>query len=380
MFSIKYTFQDSTEFPVQRDFIQDLQDFLRVSEEVIPLERSAIRTKEENRAGTAILEKRIREIDEFQIEVTGYLEKLTQEVDSEDILEIKNKILETCAATASGKKDENLEELEKETRIARNEIQQLETKILSILSPFFEEGIYGAKHAYSAAVEEKKLIGTQVSSIDSMQYEYDLTFAEDMIKVGDLHELTLPIWVKAGILHKEDKIKKLDVSDFHIMSVEYEGKSLNTVFEDKDGEHKITISADEMAYLILHGDYEISGDEKLAASIDMDSIYELTKKLKKFFDESVESRKLRRVLLEDKNVMDENRVLDCLILIAGIYGKLIKECVERGYTKGEISIKIEEPGGIRTEKYLSSSELLSRLSGIGSEGLELAGTLGVTKT
>ncbi|MFY1112771.1 MAG: hypothetical protein AB3K77_14000 [Methanosarcinaceae archaeon] len=380
MDSIKYTFQDSTEFPVQRDFIQDLQDFLGVSEEVIPLERSAIRTKEENRAGTAILEKRIREIDEFQIEVTGYLEKLTQEVDSEDILEIKNKILETCDAAASGKKDENLEELEKETRIARNEIQQLETKILSILSPFFEAGIYGAKHAYSAAVEGKKLTGMQVSSIDSIQYEYDLTFAEDMIKVGDLHEFTLPIWVKAGILHKEDKIKKLDVSDFHIMSIEYEGNSLSTVFEDKDGEHRITISADEMSYLILHGDYEISGDEKLAASIDTDAFYELTKKLKQFFKESVESRKLRRVLLEGKNVMDENRVQDSLKLIAGIYGKLIGECVERGYTKGEISIKIEEPGGIRTEKYLSSSELLSRLSDIGSEGLELAGILGITET
>lgn len=379
MGSIKYTFQDSTELPVQRDFIQDLQDFLKVSEEIIPLERSAIRTKEENREGNAILEKRIREIDEFQTEVAAYLEKVTQEVDSEDILEIKSKILETCAAAASEKKSEDLEELEKDTRTAQNEIQQLETKMLSILSPFFEEGIYGAEHAYSATVEEKKLKGTQVSSIGGMQYEFDLTFSEDMIKVGDLQELTLPIWVKAGILHKEDKIKDLEISDFYVMSVEYEGNSLNTVFEDKDGEHRITISADEMAYLILHGDYEISGDEELAASIDMDSIYELIKKLKQLFKESVESRKLRRVLLEGKNVMDENRVRNCLMLIAGIYGKLIRECIERGYTKGEITIKIEEPGGTRTEKYLPNSVILSRLSDIGSEGLELAEILGVAK-
>ncbi len=380
MVNIKYTFQDSTEFPVQRDFIQDLQGFLKVSEEVIPLERSAIGTKEENRERTAILEKRIQEIDEFQIEVTGYLEKLTQEIESEDILEIKNKILETCAAATSGKKDENLEELEKDTRIAQNEIQQLETKVLSILSPFFEAGIYGAEHVYSAVVKEKKLTGTQVSSIDDMQYEFDLTFAENMIKVGDLYELTLPIRVKAGILHKADKIKKLDISHFHVMSVEYEGNSLNAVLEDKEGEHRFTISADEKAYLILYGDYEISGDEELAASIDMDSIYELIKKLKQLFTESTESRKLRRVLLEGKNVMDENKVQGTLILIAGRYGKLIRECVERGYTKGEITIKIEEPGGIRTEKYLSSSEVLDRLSDIGSEGLELAGILGVTKS
>lgn len=353
---------------------------MKVLEEVIPLERSAIRIKEENRERTAILEKIIQEIDEFQREVTTYLEKLAREIESDDILEIKDKILETCAAATSAKKDENLEELEKETRTAQNEVLQLKTKILSILSPFFETGIYGAEHVYSAFTEERKLRGKQVSSIDGMQYQFDLDFAKDTIKVGDLHKLTLPIRVKAGILHKGDKIKKLDVSDFQIMSVEYEGNSLNTVLEDKDSEHRITISADEKDYLILHGEYEISGDEELTASMDMDSIHELIKKLKQLFTESVESRKLRQVLLEGKNIMDENRVQDGLILIAGIYGKLIRECFERGYTKGEITIKIEEPGGIRTEKYLSNSEVLNRLSDIGSEGLELAGILGVTKS
>ena len=38
---MKYTFQDSTELPVQRDFIKDLQDFIKLSKETIPLERSS---------------------------------------------------------------------------------------------------------------------------------------------------------------------------------------------------------------------------------------------------------------------------------------------------------------------------------------------------
>ena len=77
-------------------------------------------------------------------------------------------------------------------------------------------------------------------------------------------------------------------------------------------------------------------------------------------------------MLDGKNVIDENRVFNCLKLIASIYGKLITECIEKGYTDGEITIKIEEPEGIRTEKYLERSEVSSELSTIGSEGQELA--------
>jgi len=45
---MRYTFQDSTVFPVQRDFIQDLQDFILISKEVLPLEKSAIKIKEDS--------------------------------------------------------------------------------------------------------------------------------------------------------------------------------------------------------------------------------------------------------------------------------------------------------------------------------------------
>ena len=67
-----------------------------------------------------------------------------------------------------------------------------------------------------------------------------------------------------------------------------------------------------------------------------------------------------------------------LSTLSSIYGKLVTECLERGYTEGEITIKIEEPGGIRTEKYLKKSEIYRELSTIGSEGKELAALLRVS--
>jgi hypothetical protein len=376
---IRYTFQDSTDFPIQRDFIQDLQDFISVSKEVIPLEKSAIMIKNENREKLAIFEKRIQEIDIFEKDIKDCIENRTAGVEVAEILEIKKKTLETSSTMSLTKKNEKLEELDRENKLDFMEIQQLYTRILSTLSPFFEDSIYGAQNAYYAFTEDKKLKGKQVGFVNGMQYEFELFFTQDTLKVKDLQNLTLPIWTKSGILSREKKVKKIDVSDFYITNIEYEGNNLKTVLEDKDEENRFVISADEKAFLITHRNYEITRDEELAASINRDSVNAFIIKLKELLTESVGSMSLRRVMLDGKNVIDENRVFDCLKFIASIYGKLVTECIKKGYTEGEITIKIEEPEGIRTEKYLEKSEISRELSTIGSEGQELATLLRVAE-
>ncbi|AAM06227.1 TPA: hypothetical protein HA338_04720 [Methanosarcina acetivorans] len=376
---MRYTFQDSTELPVQRDFIQDLQDFIRISKEAITLERSIIGIKQGTKEETAISQEKLEEIDRFQKDVTSYIEERTQGIESAEILEIKEKTIEAASTAALLKKNERLEDIDRQNRQALMELQQLETQILTTLGPFFETSIYRAENAYYASVEAKEMKGRQVSSVNGIQYEFELHFVHDSLKVEDFRELTLPVWAKSGILSREEKAKKMDVSGFHIMSIEYEENNVRTVLQDKDAEHMFKISADEKALLIMHGDHDITGDEKLAALIDNEALYMFMGKLKEFFTKSVEFRRLKKVLLDGKNAVEENTVFDCLKIIAGIYGKLVRECIERGYTKGEVTIKMEEPGSVRTEKYISKSEASGELSSIGSEGTELARILGVSE-
>jgi hypothetical protein len=189
----------------------------------------------------------------------------------------------------------------------------------------------------------------------------------------------LPIWSKSGILSREEKVRKLDISDFYIRNIQYEKNSLETILEDRDAENRFIISSDEKAFLIMHRDYEITRDKELAAALSRDSVSAFITKLKGFFTEFVGSKRLINITLDGKNVIEENRVFDCLKLIASIYGKLVTECLEKGYTEGEITIKIEEPGGTRTEKYLEKSEISKDLSTIGKEGEELATLLRVTE-
>ena len=109
----------------------------------------------------------------------------------------------------------------------------------------------------------------------------------------------MPVWSKSGILSREKKVKKIDVSDFHITSIEYEGNNLRTVLEDKDPENRFIISADEKTFLILHRDYEITGDKELAAALNRDSVVDMfIIKLKELFTESAVSKSLRLIMLD----------------------------------------------------------------------------------
>ena len=377
---MRYTFQDSSNFPVQKDFIQDLQNFMAISKAVIPLEKSAIRIKIESKEKAENLDKRIQEIDRFENGIKDCIESHTAGIEESNILKIKANILDTFSTNVLTKKNEELEDLDRQNKLDMIELQQLDERILSILSPFFENSVYGAKNTYYAAVKDKILRGKEVSFIDGMQYEFDLDFTQDAFKVKDLQILSLPVWSKKGILSRERKLKNLDVSDFYLTSIECDGNNLKAVLEDKDPENRFTISADENTYLIIHKDYEITGDEELASALNRDSVLLFISKLKKLFTESVASKTLRRIVLDGKNAIDENMIFDSLKLIASMYGQLVAECIKRGYTEGEITIKIEEPEGFRTEKYLEKSEILKELSTIGIEGEELASNLRVTGT
>lgn len=356
-----------------------MQNFIAISKEVIPLEKSAIVIKNENRERRAIFEKKIQEIDLFEKEIRDCIETRAVGVDAAEILEVKERTLEASSSVALTKKNEKLSELDKENKLDLMELQQLDTRILSTLSLFFEDSIYGAQNAYYAFIEDKKLRGKEISFIDNLQYEFELMFTQDTLKVKDLQNLTLPIWSKSGILSREKKVKRLDVSDFYITNIEYERNNLRAVLEDKDAENRFIISSDEKAFLIMHRDYEITRDEELNTALNSDSVNNFIIKLRGFFTQFVGSKSLRRIMLDGKNVIEENRVFDCLKLIASIYGKLVTECLEKGYTEGEITIKIEEPEGMRTEKYLEKSEISRELLTIGREGEELTTLLRVTE-
>ncbi|TGC10992.1 hypothetical protein [Methanolobus halotolerans] len=374
---MKYTFQDSTDLPLQRDFIQDLNEFIEIAKKVIPMENSAIELNEDESEEVSSLESRILELDKFSKEVQNYVDELSMGARDKEILECRNSVIDACVASSTkGLKELNLR-LDQTKRESESGLYKIENDILVTLNPLFKSGSYGVTNRYYVSMKEGMLRGTMKSFFLGMEYTSELTYMHDVLTVKDVYgDLFLPTWTKAGILHKENKVKMLEVSEFIVTYVNYDGiEHIDASFESKKKDQKFRVSCNADNCQIYCGEIDITADETLLKSVKLESINALMDELKKYIKQSIKSQNLTQILLDGKDAVRNNEVFDCLKLVAEQYGEVVKESLDRGYVKNEITIKIESSDGTRTEKYITREEAFDRLSEIGSEGLELASIL-----
>ncbi len=376
-----YTYQDSTKLPYQRDFVQDLRNFIDATKNVLPLENSAIEMNDEEKAEIVSLEKRLDDLDKFETDVKKFIVNLSKDADVKEILECRNMVIDACAVSASKSRESLNLELGRCQKVSTREVGRVENQILSFLSPIFEGGMYGAEKKYKASMDGDVLRGTLAASMDGMDYESDLVFANDSRTVREMfRELSLPIWTKGGLLQKENKIKSVDVSDFVIRSISYDPSinlALEFSFDNKKSGRQFKITCDENKCYVYDGEKSITSDDALSSSMNMFDISEFANEVKMYVQEYIKSQTLTRILIDGKDAIRNNEVFDCLKIIAEQYGEIVKVCLERGYVKSEITVKMEQADGTRTEKYITRDDVFTQLSEIGSEGLELAGILGV---
>lgn len=376
---MKYTFQDSTALPLQRDFIQDLNDFIGTAKKVIPLENSAIELSEDESEEVSSLELRIAELDRFSKDVQAYVDDISRGAKDKEILECRNAIMDACIASST----RGLKNLSQKLDIIRNDsesgLYKIEKEILASLNPLFRSGIYGTANRYHVSMREGVLRGTMTATFSGMEYTSELTYAHDILTIREVYgDLFLPTWTKAGLLHKENKVKMIDVSEYLVTSVKYDGMGyIDAVFETKKRDQQFRVSCNDGNCQINFGEADITADETLVKSVKLESIEDLMDELRKYVEMFIRSQTLTQVMLDGRDAVRNNEVFDCLKLIAQQYGEIVRESFERGYVKNEITIKVEASDGTRTEKYITKQEAFDRLSEIGSEGLELATILGL---
>jgi hypothetical protein len=376
---MKYIYQDSTELPVQRDFIEDLKTFLNITSRVIPLENSIIEIKCKRKEALHKLKSRMEGMNNFEERLGILLRKLVNEVDIEDVIPCSNAVLQTCSENL-GKRREILEaeyaKIETETP---NEFKKFEEEILEILSKFLILGVYGAEKRFELFNSTNSISGEMEGWVLGLQYHYRLSFAEETLIVEKLlGNLSLPAWIRAGILRKEEKIKMQDLSEFLVTFLEYDTqKNLRIAIENKKANRKFRIEGGEHRYFVYEDDKEITADKELGAFIDMESLAKISEKVQAYFRSNTRTCTLSKVLLDEEDAISTNQIFDCLKVIAEQYGVIVQECLAKGHNKEEITIKMEEADGTRTEKYITKAEIYAQLAEVGSEGIEIAGILGV---
>lgn len=376
---MKYVYQDSTELPVQLDFIEDLKTFLDITSRVIPLENSIIEIKCRHKETFQELKKRIEGMNYFEERLEVLLRKLVNEIDIEDVVPCANAVMQTCSENLRRKRGALETEWTKIENRTPNEYKNYEEEILEVLSSFLISGVYGAEKRLELSSNSSGISGEMDGWVSGLQYHYKLGFTEETLTVEKLlGNLSLPGWTRAGILRKEDKIKMQDLSEFLISFLEYDTQeNVRIVLENKKSNRKFKIEGGEHRYFVYEDDKEITADKALEPFIDIKSLLSIPEKIQAYLKTHVHTYTLSQVLLDEEDAVSTNQIFDCLKVIAEQYGVIIQECLARGHNKEEIIIKMEEADGTRTEKYITRAEIYAQLAEIGSEGIEIAGILGV---
>jgi len=169
-----------------------------------------------------------------------------------------------------------------------------------------------------------------------------------------------------------------NLSDFLITFLEYDTqKNVRMFLENKKANRKFRIEGGDHRYFVYEDDKEITSDKELGDFIDMENLARIPEKIQAYFRTSVSTYNLSKIFLDEEDAVSTNQIFDCLKVIAEQYGVIVQECLAKGHNKEEITIKMEEADGTRTEKYITKTEIYAQLAEVGSEGIEIAGILGV---
>ncbi|RQD87873.1 hypothetical protein D5R95_03295 [Methanosalsum natronophilum] len=376
-----FTYQDSTKLPVQRDFIHDIQEFVNVCKAVIPLENSKIKLDEDAEKAVKEHNMKLNEISELEQYLINYVEHLDNVNEFNEISSIKNNIISASKKIVSEEVEQIQQHINKIQDETNNEINAIDSKILNILTPFFSDYIYYPEKTYSAYIDNSVLVGELTASIKNISYKLKLRFIHEILKVNELHDkIALPTWKATGIIHKENKVKLFDVSNFILYSANIDGNSVDALFKDNNDENQFRITVYDDSYTVYFNDTNITSDKELYAALDISNLKLLVKELKTYMQTYIKSSKLTSLNVDQEDAISSNKIYDCLLVIAGIYAEIIKECLSRAYTKNEIAIKIQQSDDTRTEKYITKDELKKQLLDIGEKGLELTKVLHVNDT
>ncbi|WP_135605790.1 hypothetical protein [Methanococcoides sp. NM1] len=375
---MRYTFQDSNELSIQRDVIQDLQDFVDTSRKVLPIENASIENNADLISRRISLENGSEELEFINSKILDFIDSITGEVEEKDLLDYRNSILDACETSFNKSSGAMLSEIEIINKDIDGGLDDVEKQILSILNPFFEGGIYGITEKYFASMDRNVLRGKLTSTVVGMEYESELTFTDNTITIRGLYgTLFLPTWTRSGIIYKEDKVKLEDVSDLLLSSLDFDDHHISATFVNKKASKRLKVDMGEDALEIYYDGNEVTADPALMNSVKEEHVKSMLDALRNYIRSHVKKKTLVRLMLDGEDAIRNNQTFDCLKLIAEQFTEIINECIDRGYVDGEITIKIEQTDGTRTEKYVGKAELFDQLSEFGSEGLELASLLGV---
>ena len=373
-----FVFQNSKEMPVQKNFIDDLNNFLDHIEKILPIENKAIELNSQIKKEEEKFEKESSGMTKFSNELNDFLDNQSKDYQLEPVNKCKVKITETSAACIEKQKEHMKIVRDDLTRRSKDEVGKMSEQIRTELEPFLWSVVHNVNKKQLITPSAEKLKGSITMDINGLSYNYNITYNEVSLRIKKfIDEISIPIWSKGGLIHKENRIKKLDISEYIIKRI-YNNDDFQVDMENKKGTKKVNIKVPgEIRHAsIMYIDEaitDITSSEDLLAKVDFYKIRELIRGINKYVDNkaNIVSKTLTSIEIDEKDAIATNEIFDSIKIIASQYGEIVSEILNNGFTKEEIVIKEIIKDGTRNEIFISIGEISNRLSALGGEGLEL---------
>jgi len=370
-----YTYQDGTELQVQRDFIQDLKNYVECLEKILPLENEIIELKDRENDQTALYERKVMVLSTFKEELNHILPQSTENEETVLLKPCVDEIFDVCNKFIKKYRDEFEVEANRLKKDLNTQMKLKENEIIKSLNPFLISGVYGAKRVYDISYHEV-LTGTLYFYASGLQYKYQMYFSDEKLSVQKLlGDFTLPAMFTTGLFSKEQKPRVISLSDYTVLSIQYDDL-YNFSLDLENKKRVIRIGRKNGNFSIFDDGRDITADNGIASLLNEAELQQIPKQIMEYLRKNITSFELKEVYIDDEDAIANNSIFDCMKIIAAQYSVVVAECIRRSTIKNEISIKIQTEDGARNEKYISKEELYSSLANIGGDGLEIASIIG----
>lgn len=373
-----FVFQNSKEMSIQKNFIDDLNSFLFLIEKILPIENKAIGLQSQMKKEEERFKKESSVLTKFSNELNYSQENLLKQCPSELVEKCGVAIKEFSMGCVEKQKEQMKIALDDLTRHSKDEINQMAEQIRTELEPFLWSRVNNVNKTQLITARNEKVNGSIKIDINGLSYNYDVTYNEVTLQTKKfIRDISIPVWSKSGLIHKEDRIKKLNISEYFIKRI-YNNDDFQLDLENKKGTKRVNIKVtdDIRNASIVYIDEvvtDITYNEDLLPQVDFYKLGELIQNIKEYIDNEVNiaSKNLTSIEIDEKDAIASNEIFDSIKIIASQYGEIITEILKNGFTKDELIIKEIIEDGTRNEIFISIDEITNRLSALGGESLEL---------
>lgn len=394
---MRFLYGDSTEFDLQIDFLRLLNNFVETSVRTIKYENAIFNLKntiiERQKYNTSIIE----DMNGFVLKVeTAISEAVASSKERETVVkyadkskEFFNKFIEESKTKLSDEIIKEIAQLEKKIKEASEENRKiLESFFIYDPIPIVDEKytIKATEKGYSAKLKIDCEGGFSslfhIASSESPFWRNHVR-ARDFVK-----DVQIPARLKKPFLKKELIPDIVNINDFIIVELVLSDKDLEVVFRKR-----LDIKAEAFRLKMkLEKEFsvEVSETEDNGTEKSIEDIPELKNELNylrlqelglKIIEKTKylypKKQKLETILLEEKDVFEDNLIFELMQKVAVIFAPTIAEIRKHSPSGEELSLKSEDEHGARHEIYLKKSEIKDKLDEIGDKGRTLSEFLNI---